>query len=57
MLAFVCAKRMAWADGDGQTCEAGCAAAAMLALIFWLLAALIQDMLALVIASRVARTG
>ena len=57
MLALVRAKRMPWAGGGGQTCKAGVAGAAMLALIFGLLGPLIQGVFAFVRADRVAGTG
>ena len=57
VMAFVCAERMARAGGGGQIRKAGCAGAAMLALVFGLLGSLIQGVFAFVRASRVAETG
>jgi hypothetical protein len=56
-MAFVCAERMARTERTGQTCQIGVAGPTMLALVFGLLAAVIQGVFAFVRASRVARTG
>ena len=57
MLAFVGTERMAEAETAGQTRKAGRAAAAMFAIVFGFLPALIQDVLAFVRARRVPETG
>ena len=56
VMALVCAERMARAGRTGQTCQIGVAGSTMLALVFELLAALIQGVFAFVRASRVALT-
>ena len=56
VMAFVCAERMAWTGRTGQTCQIGVAGPTMLALVFELLATLIQGVFAFVRASRVALT-
>ena len=53
-MAFVGTERMTEAGGGGQICQTGIAGAAMLALIFGLLVALIQCVFAFVRARRVA---
>jgi hypothetical protein len=52
VMAFVCAERMARTGRTGQTCQIGVAGPTMLALVFELLAALIQGVFAFVRASR-----
>jgi len=57
VLSLVCAEWMAKAVGGGQSRNAGCTDAAMLALVFRFLASLIQGVFAFVRAIRVAETG